>query len=129
MKSSASSIARRGSMSCPLCTATASANRTWRAELMGLTLLEAMACGTPAICSRVGGMPEFIRHGKTGFVFDELGELTHYLRLLAGNPALVEHMGHQARLAVEQEYDFKAVGAKLVAVYEELISETQEVAA
>ena len=38
-------------------------------------------------------------------------------------------MGHQARLAVEQEYDFKAVGAKLVAVYEELISETQEVAA
>ncbi len=98
-------------------------------ELMGLTLLEAMACGTPAICSRVGGMPEFIRHGETGFVFDELGELTHYLRLLAENPALVQHMGHQARLAVEQEYDLKAVGAKLVAVYEELISQTQEVAA
>ena len=96
---------------------------------MGLTLLEAMACGTPAICSRVGGMPEFIRHGETGFVFDELGELSDYLRLLAENPALVEHMGHQARLAVEQEYDLKAVGAKLVAVYEELISQTQEVAA
>ena len=41
-------------------------------ELMGLTLLEAMACGTPVLCSRVGGMPEFIRHGETGFVFDEL---------------------------------------------------------
>ncbi len=33
-------------------------------ELMGLTLLESMASGTPAICSRVGAMPEFVREGK-----------------------------------------------------------------
>ncbi len=33
-------------------------------ELMGFSLLEAMACGTPAICSRVGGMPEYVRDGE-----------------------------------------------------------------
>lgn len=98
-------------------------------ELMGLTILEAMACGTPAICSRVGGMPEFIRHGETGFIFDEVEELGGYLRLLAEDPALVQQMGRQARLAVEREFDYRVVGARLVAVYEELITQSQEVAA
>ena len=81
-------------------------------ELMGLTLLEAMGCGTPAICSRVGGMPEFIRHGETGFIFDETEELAGYLRQLAGDPALVERMGREARRAVEQEFDLRVVGGR-----------------
>lgn len=98
-------------------------------ELMGLTLLEAMACGTPAICNRVGGMPEFIRHGETGFIFDEVEELSGYLRRLAGDPALVEQMGRRARLAIDEEFDLKVVGRRLVAVYEELIMKSQEVAA
>ena len=52
-------------------------------ELMGLTLLESMASGTPAICSRVGAMPEFVRDGETGFVFDPLDELTARASTLA----------------------------------------------
>jgi glycosyltransferase involved in cell wall biosynthesis len=39
-----------------------------KAELLGLTLLEAMACGTPVICTDVGGMPEIVRDGVTGYV-------------------------------------------------------------
>ena len=42
-------------------------------ELMGLTLLESMACGTPVICSRVGAMPEFVQHGETGYIFGPRG--------------------------------------------------------
>ncbi|MBX6313211.1 MAG: glycosyltransferase family 4 protein [Isosphaeraceae bacterium] len=98
-------------------------------ELMGLTLLEAMACGTPAIGSRVGGIPEFIRHGETGFLFDEPTELAEQLRLLASHPELVEQMGRQARRIVEQEYDLKVCGAKLVAIYDGLIREAVGVAA
>ena len=90
-------------------------------ELMGFTLLEGMACGTPAICSRVGGMPEFIRHGETGFVFDEPSELSGYLQRLAEDPALTERMGRAARQAVETEFDLRVCGAKLVAVYDSLI--------
>lgn len=37
-------------------------------ELMGFTLSEAQACGALAVCTRVGGMPEFVRHEQTGYV-------------------------------------------------------------
>lgn len=37
-------------------------------ESFGLAALEAMACGVPAVCSRVGGLPEVIRDGVDGFL-------------------------------------------------------------
>jgi glycosyltransferase involved in cell wall biosynthesis len=37
-------------------------------ELMGLVLLESMACGTPVICSDAGAMHEFVQPGQTGYV-------------------------------------------------------------
>jgi glycosyltransferase involved in cell wall biosynthesis len=89
-------------------------------ELMGLTLLEGMASGTPVICSRVGAMPEFINHGKTGFVFDTIEELRGYLVQLAANPDLVEQMGFRARLTAENEFDLRVCGQKLATVYREL---------
>jgi glycosyltransferase involved in cell wall biosynthesis len=98
-------------------------------ELMGFTLLEAMACGTPAICSRVGAMPEFVDHGETGFIFDTADELTGYLRRLAGDPALVERMGRRARVVVEQEYDLKVAGQKMLDVYRGISAQFAEAAA
>jgi glycosyltransferase involved in cell wall biosynthesis len=98
-------------------------------ELMGLTLLEAMACGTPAICSRAGAMPEFVQHGETGFVFHNRAELTAQLQHLANQPAEVERMGQQARQAIEQQFDLLVVGRKLVRLYERIISTGSEAAA
>lgn len=40
-------------------------------ELMGFTLLESQACGTPVICTDAGAMPEFVDHGRTGFVVQQ----------------------------------------------------------
>jgi glycosyltransferase involved in cell wall biosynthesis len=37
-------------------------------ELMGFTLLESQACGTPVICTNAGAMHEFVDDGRTGFV-------------------------------------------------------------
>jgi glycosyltransferase involved in cell wall biosynthesis len=98
-------------------------------ELMGMTLLESMASGTPAIASRVGGMPEFIRHGETGFVYDSPEELTGQLRALAADAGLVERMGRRGREVVMAEYDLKVTGAKLVNLYERLIAGVREAAA
>ena len=91
-------------------------------ELMGLTLLEGMASGTPVICSRVGAMPEFVRHGETGFVFDTVPQLTEQLKLLASDPALCDRMGAKARRAVDTEFDLRVCGAKLIEVYRELLA-------
>jgi alpha-maltose-1-phosphate synthase len=98
-------------------------------ELMGFTLLEAMCCGTPAICSNVAAMPEYVIDGVTGYVFDDLPMLTDRLLKLANDPALVERLGRQARRQVEQEYDLRVAGARFVAVYEPLIARAREVAA
>ena len=43
-------------------------------EPFGLSVIEAMACGTPAIATRRGSMPELIEHGVTGFLVDSLDE-------------------------------------------------------
>ncbi len=43
-------------------------------ESFGLVLLEAMACGVPCIGTNIGGIPEVINHGKTGYIC-ELGDI------------------------------------------------------
>ncbi len=98
-------------------------------ELMGFTLLEAMACGTPAICSRVAAMPEYVDHGETGFIFDEIDDLREILTTLANDRDLVERMGRKARKVIEEHYDFRVAGAKLAGVYERLLGRRAEVAA
>jgi glycosyltransferase involved in cell wall biosynthesis len=98
-------------------------------ELMGLTLLEAMACGTPAIAANVAAMPEFIDDGETGFVYRDLGELTNLLVRLAKTPGLADRIGRHARRTVVREFDRKVVGAKMAAVYESLIDSARKEAA
>ncbi|MDX2038467.1 MAG: glycosyltransferase family 4 protein [Isosphaeraceae bacterium] len=90
-------------------------------ELMGFTLLEAMACGTPAICARTAAMPEFVDHGETGFVYDDLASLTNILQLLASDSSLVERLGRQAREAVEARFDLRAAGRSMAKLYDDLI--------
>ncbi|MGH2866017.1 MAG: glycosyltransferase family 4 protein [Solirubrobacteraceae bacterium] len=43
-------------------------DRAGKTELFGLTLVEAMACGTPVICTSAGAMREVVEDGLTGFV-------------------------------------------------------------
>ena len=50
-------------------------------------------------------MPEFVRDGETGFVFDDPRRAGRQLRRLAGDPDLVERMGRRAGEVVEEEYD------------------------
>ena len=47
---------------------------TWP-EPFGLTLIEAMACGSPVIACNKGSIPEIIKHGKTGFIINSLSEM------------------------------------------------------
>lgn len=65
-------------------------------ESFGLAALEALACGVPVVASRVGGVPEVVEDGKTGFlcgVGDVEAMAAAALRLI-GEPAL--HAAHAA---------------------------------
>jgi glycosyltransferase involved in cell wall biosynthesis len=94
-------------------------------ELMGFSLLEGMACGAPAVCSRVGAMPEFVDHGETGFVFDSPAELHDVLATLAASPDLVARLGAAGRTKVERDYDLRVAGAAMRSLYERLVAATR----
>jgi len=68
-------------------------------ESFGLAALEAMACATPVIVSRVGGLKTFIDGGKTGYLvpWHCPEAFAQRLETLLANPALKDAMGQAAR--------------------------------
>ncbi len=76
-------------------------------ECLPMAVLEAMACGRPVVCTNVGGMPEIVEHGVSGFLAtprDPEGLAAYILELLT-TPDLREAMGAAARRRVESEFD------------------------
>jgi glycosyltransferase involved in cell wall biosynthesis len=69
------------------------------AEAAGLVNLEANACGLPVIASRIGGIPEYVADGETGFLFSpgDAVQLAERIRLLQQDRQLCRTLGVQAR--------------------------------
>jgi glycosyltransferase involved in cell wall biosynthesis len=89
-------------------------------ELFGLVIAEAMASGKAVIGTRVGGIPESIIDGETGFLVergDEVAMAEKILRLL-DNPALRANMGGKARQVAESKFDHRKSVTKLIELYE-----------
>ena len=78
-----------------------------REEGLGMVLLEAAATGIPTIGSRIGGIPEGVMDGETGFLAPERDAtaLADLMRRLLANPDLRHGMGAAARRLVEQRFD------------------------
>jgi glycosyltransferase involved in cell wall biosynthesis len=91
-----------------------------RAELLGLTLIEAMACGTPVVCTRTGGMPEVVEDGVTGFVVDPLDRaaLAGAVRSLSRGGPHWSSMAIAAREAATTRFSWTAVANRALAAYD-----------
>ncbi len=72
-------------------------------------LLEAMACGLPAVSTEVTGIPEIIDHEQNGLIVPpgDPDALAAALARLLAEPALRERMAQAARLKVEREFDLR----------------------
>jgi L-malate glycosyltransferase len=92
-------------------------------ESFGLAALEAMACEVPVIASRVGGLPEVIDHGISGFLHgpeDLDGMVESALRLLTDDH-LHQRVAHAARAVAVERFSADRVVPKYEAAYEQLL--------
>lgn len=88
-------------------------------ELLGQTLLEGMACGAPAICTDVAGMPEVVADGVTGFVVpaNDPVALGEKLRWLDEHPDAARAMGRAARQRVLDKFTWPRVVRRCLEIY------------
>ena len=86
-----------------------------------LVVLEAYACGTPVIASRIGSLDELIEDGITGMKFtpgDE-NDLVRAVKLLISDNASLLVMGDKARRICQARYSSQGNFHRLMAIYEE----------
>jgi glycosyltransferase involved in cell wall biosynthesis len=87
-----------------------------------LSILEAMAHAKPVVASRIGGIPELIRDGETGLLFEpnDPQQLSNCIRTLLRDSDLRKKFGGQARRIAETEYSLERHGAALLSLYRSL---------
>ena len=97
-------------------------------ETFGLTAAEAMSHGLPVIASKIGGLPEVVEDGVTGFLFEpgDPDELAEKMKLLWENPDLCRRMGEAGREKAIREYSEDVYYERLIAVYEKAIEVGKE---
>ena len=93
-------------------------------EGLPISILEAMRAGLPVVGSAVGGIPEQIDHGKTGFlVSSSISELSSALERLVASADLRERLGSAARLKYVREFSDDVMLNAVAKIYGELVGE------
>jgi len=89
-------------------------------EGLGSGALAAMAAGVPVVASAVGGMPEVVESGKTGFLVTDDYFATPVRRLL-DDPGLAADMGRAGRERAQLEFSVEGMVEKTVRAYREVL--------
>ena len=92
-------------------------------ESFGLTALEAMNCGVPVIATSIGGLPEVITHGETGYLFPvgDVADMAASAVALLTDPARHALFRAQARKRAEESFDADQIIPLYEAFYEEIL--------
>jgi len=95
-----------------------------RVENQGLVLQEAQSMEVPVIASDIGGMPEGLRDGETGFLAPQrdVAAIADRIRCLYADPGRVVRMGRAGRRFVEGRYDIAGSTRRLLQGYASILS-------
>ena len=93
-------------------------------EPLGIVNLEAMACSTAVVASRVGGIPEVVSGGETGLLVppDDPASLADAMNALLRDPGRADAFGRAGRLRAVEEFSWDAVAEQTAALYAEVAS-------
>ena len=93
-----------------------------RFEAFGLVNLEAMARGKPVIASNIGGIPDIVKDGINGYLFEAGNEreLANKILMLYNNENVRKEMGTNSRKIVEDKFTWEKVSKRYLEVFEEL---------
>ncbi len=88
-------------------------------EPFGLVGIEAMSYAKPVVAFKVGGIPEWLEDGQTGFLIPpyKLTRLTERIDFLLRNPDAAKQMGHKGRQRVEGRFSPSHYAAELEKIY------------
>lgn len=91
-------------------------------------ILDAMAHGKPVLASRIGALPEIVRDGQTGLLFDAASEseLVACIEQLYGDEHMCRVMGRQARHVLQTEYAPNTIYSLLMAAFEKAIRRSSD---
>src|SRR4030095_1988530 len=87
------------------------------------TVLEATACGTPVVGFAVGGIPDMVRPGVTGWVVppQDVGALRATIRALLQDPARRAEMAANCRRIAVEEYALEVQARRYIDLYEKIL--------
>lgn len=93
-------------------------------ENLSNTVLEALACGTPAVAFRIGGMPDMIEHQANGYLAEpfDVQDLAHGLAWVLESGSRRHVLSERARQKVTDEFESKKIARRHLALYKAAIS-------
>lgn len=100
-------------------------------ESFGLAALEAQACEVPVIATRIGGLPEVISDGETGFLSDvgDVDKMSADVLKLLGDEDLRRSFGERGRELAVQRYSTEKIIPQYIAFYEKIVKKAKSAAA
>jgi L-malate glycosyltransferase len=92
-------------------------------EGIPLTIIEAMVAGLPVVSTRVGGVPEIVVDGETGFLCPSGNDaaLAEYVLKLAANPGLRERLGLHGQIRAKAAFSESLMHARYLELYREML--------
>ncbi len=92
-----------------------------------MVVLEAMAAGVPVVAPNVGGVPDLIEEGRTGFFCDPLNPASMRMAVerVLSNHARARELAHNAKLSAQGRFHPNVIAQRHVEIYREVLSESR----